>query len=58
MDYKNMALSELTQLPGVKDLQPLMARANFAKALKVEAEGNHEEAERLLVKAIEAEKTQ
>ncbi len=48
MQYNEMALAEVSRLPGVKDLQPLMARAKFAKALMLEAEGKKEEAEKML----------
>ena len=52
MDYKSMSLIELCKLPGVVDIQPITSRASFAKALKAEAEGNHQEAQELLNTAI------
>ena len=55
MNYSQMTLVELVALPGVRDLKPLTCRANFAKSLKLEAEGNHSEAEQYLLKAIETE---
>jgi len=55
VDYNLMTLSEVTKLPGVADLQPLRCRAAFAKALKLEAEGKHKEAEEQLSIAVAAE---
>ena len=52
MDYSKMSLVEIGQLPGVKDMEPLMKRARFSQALKLEAQGKKEEAEAKLEEAI------
>ena len=48
-------LTEIAQSSGIKDLPSAAARLYFAKALVAELEGNPAEAERCLLKAVEAE---
>ncbi len=55
MEYKDMALKDICNLPGVVNIKPRKARASFGLALKAESEGNPTKAEELLNKAVEAE---
>jgi hypothetical protein len=50
----NTSLIAVTKMPGVADL-PLKVRGPFAKALIAEANGNHDDADRLLTMAVVAE---
>lgn len=47
-------LTEIARMPGVADLM-MPERGHFAKALQLEAQGEHTEAEARLEKAVEAE---
>jgi len=51
---KSTSQISVSKEPGVADL-PLKARGAFAKAIIAERQGNHEEAEKQLQKAIAAE---
>ena len=53
MNYTDMGFAKVAQLPGVKDIQPVAARAKFANALMAEAVGDHETAEQRLNEACE-----
>lgn len=56
MNYAEMTLSQITVLPGVEDLRPsVKCRGKFALAIRAEAQGDHEKADRLLNEAVEAE---
>jgi hypothetical protein len=50
----NMALKDVAQLDGVKDL-PMAVKAKFAQALLAEARGDHAAAAMKLNEAVEAE---
>ena len=54
MDYAKMSLTEVTKLPGASDIEPLMAKAKFARALQAESREDYAEAEKLLEEAIAA----
>ena len=54
-DYNAMTVPEVSRLEGVVDLKPLMVRGKFALALRAEAAGDHDKAERLLTEAVEKE---
>ena len=54
MHYRDMAVAEISKLPGVADL-PMKAKLFFSKALVEEDKGNHETAEQYLDKAVAAE---
>ncbi len=47
-----MTLKEICGLNGVKDIEPLSARAKFAQALRAEALGEQEKAGELLNQAV------
>ena len=38
MDYSTMTMLEVSKLPGVSDIQPIIARGKFAKALMLNIE--------------------
>ena len=52
MDYGTMTMMEVSKLPGVADITPLMARGKFAQALIAEAKGDSARAAVLLDEAI------
>lgn len=49
-----MTAPQIIKLPGVSDVTPSAARARFALALKHEADGDREGAEKVLADAIAA----
>ena len=53
----NQKLTELAQQPGIKDLPSAACRLYFAKAIISEQDGNYEDAEKFLNKAVAAEAT-
>jgi hypothetical protein len=54
-DYnKDTTIAGFSKLPGIADL-PKAVMVKFIKSLKAEEEGNHEEANNLLISACEVE---
>ena len=49
--FHEMTFTDVCKLPGVGDINPIQARASFAKALMRESAGEHIDAEELLQKA-------
>ena len=54
MNYSEMKLTELVKLPGISNIEPTIARAKFAQALKAEAKGEKEKAQQFLDDATKA----
>lgn len=50
--YENMTFVQVCGMPGVKDIQPAMAKGKFAQALIAEAKGEHEQASGKLNEAV------
>ena len=54
-NYADMKMADVSRLPGVVDIKPLMARGKFAQALIAEAQGDHVRAAVLLDEAVQRE---
>jgi hypothetical protein len=52
--YVEMTTQEMSKLPGISDLRTA-AKVKLIKALKLEEEGKHEEAQAMLEEAVKLE---
>jgi hypothetical protein len=50
-EFNAMSLSDMSKLPGVSDL-PAAAKVPFIKALRLEEDGKHDEAQAKLEEAV------